>query len=276
MDTDAENTANMRLKALRAAVPDLPATAAVRTPGKGGNRAVHLYYSCPEGEEVRNSVKKLPAVPGVDVRGVGGYVVGPGSIIDGREYRGEPGFSLSEHPIARATPALLALCRARAATAPGDRARKSPPPCCELDTPRAIEHARQWLRDSAPEAVQGAGGRDATKLVIQRLGDFGLSADGTFELLTEDDGWNETKADPPWAVDADDSEGFRRRIDDLFAFHREKPAGCAFPWEAAEVFEAPEIESEGLRERARRAEKTLSNGGRSRGLGDRQRRRRDH
>ena len=66
--------------------------------------------------------------------------------------------------------------------------------------------------------------------------------------MTEEHGWNDTKANPPWAIDADDSDGFRRLIDDLFAYYREKPAGCDFPYEAAEVFEAVKIDPSGGRD----------------------------
>ncbi len=201
LDTDADHKASGRHKALLALVPDLPVSVSARTPGKGGNRGAHIYFACPAGEEVHNSVKRL--ADGVDVRGVGGYVVAPGSIIDGREYEWMTGAAPSAIGIALAPRALLDLCNARPATERGDAAHRSPPPCCDLDTPRAIEHARQWLRDAAPEAKQGEGGREATKHVIERLGDFGLSADEIFDLTTEDDGWNETKADPPWAIDAD-------------------------------------------------------------------------
>ena len=236
LDTDAEHKAPERHKALLGLVPGLPVSVSARTPGKGGNRGAHIYLSCPAGEEVHNNAKKLGE--GIDVRGVGGYVVAPGSLIDGREYEWARGASPSALAVAPAPRALLDLCNARPATERRDGARTSPPPRCELDQPRAIEHARQWLRDAAPEAKQGEGGREATKHVVQRLGDFGLSSAGIFDLLSEEDGWNDTKADPPWSIDADDSDGFRRLIDDLCAFHREKPAGCDFPYAASEVFGA--------------------------------------
>src|SRR5208282_5590274 len=157
LDTTPEIKAGVRYDALRAAVPDVPATVSARTPGKGGNRGVHLFFYCSAGEEVHNSVKKLVDVPGVDVRGKGGYVVGPGSIRDDGEYSWEPSASLAHIAIAPATPALLALCKARAPCAEGEGG--SPPPCGELDTPRMIEDARQWLLNEAPEAKEGEGGR---------------------------------------------------------------------------------------------------------------------
>jgi hypothetical protein len=45
----------------------------------------HLYFRAPEGIEIRNSVGELG--PGLDVRGEGGYVVAPPSVVDGKSYR---------------------------------------------------------------------------------------------------------------------------------------------------------------------------------------------
>ncbi len=59
---------------LKRLLPDLPATIAVRTP-RGG---IHYYFTWPDnGTEVRNSTSKIAAE--VNVRGTGGYVIGPGS-----------------------------------------------------------------------------------------------------------------------------------------------------------------------------------------------------
>ncbi len=55
----------------------LPKSTTVRT-GSGG---IHLYLKYPAGEEVRNSAGKL--IPGLDIRGEGGYVVAPGSVTEG-------------------------------------------------------------------------------------------------------------------------------------------------------------------------------------------------
>lgn len=62
-----------------------PATLTVRTPTGG----LHLYFWAPRGRALGNSAGKLGV--GIDTRGpgrgsAGGYVVGPGSVVDGRPY----------------------------------------------------------------------------------------------------------------------------------------------------------------------------------------------
>ena len=59
-------------------------TLTVRTPSEG----LHLYYAAPEGIELRNTEGERGRGLGwkIDTRAWGGYVVGPGSVIDGRAY----------------------------------------------------------------------------------------------------------------------------------------------------------------------------------------------
>ena len=57
-----------------------PVTYWVATPSCGW----HLYFTAPEGSEIRNSAGLLG--PQVDVRAAGGYVVGAGSAVDGKRY----------------------------------------------------------------------------------------------------------------------------------------------------------------------------------------------
>src|SRR5687768_14677816 len=52
----------------------IPATLAVRTPSRG----VHLYFKAPDGISLGNTSGKLGWR--IDTRGIGGYVVGPGSV----------------------------------------------------------------------------------------------------------------------------------------------------------------------------------------------------
>jgi hypothetical protein len=55
-------------------------TWSVRTPSGG----MHLYYSVPAGVEVRNSAGQI--APWIDVRGRGGYVIGPWSSLPNGDY----------------------------------------------------------------------------------------------------------------------------------------------------------------------------------------------
>jgi len=57
-----------------------PSTHMVATPSGGW----HLYFTAPEGCEIRNSASQLG--PLVDVRAAGGYVVGAGSVVGGKPY----------------------------------------------------------------------------------------------------------------------------------------------------------------------------------------------
>ncbi|MFJ5802534.1 bifunctional DNA primase/polymerase [Streptomyces decoyicus] len=58
----------------------LPDTFTVRT-GSGGR---HLYFQAPAGARLRNSQHKLG--PAIDTRAGGGYVVAPGTTVEGRPY----------------------------------------------------------------------------------------------------------------------------------------------------------------------------------------------
>jgi Bifunctional DNA primase/polymerase, N-terminal len=57
-----------------------PVTHWVATPSGGW----HLYFTAPEGSEIRNSAGLIG--PQIDVRARGGYVVGAGSAVDGKPY----------------------------------------------------------------------------------------------------------------------------------------------------------------------------------------------
>lgn len=63
-------------------------TFTVRT-GRGGQ---HLFFRSPEGAQLRNTAGRLGYL--IDTRGIGGYVVAPGSTVNGNPYRvihnGEP------------------------------------------------------------------------------------------------------------------------------------------------------------------------------------------
>ncbi len=87
----------------------LPSTLAVRTPSGG----VHVYFPQPEGAHIRNR-GNLPEH--VDVRGEGGYVIAPPSVMaNGSRYRwlrDDP-----DAPVAIAPPALVDILRTASKTA---------------------------------------------------------------------------------------------------------------------------------------------------------------
>jgi hypothetical protein len=71
----------LTVAAERAGQPLPVDTLAVRT-GRGG---LHLYFTAPAGGQLRNTAGRLGWL--VDTRAAGGYVVAPGSVVDGRGYR---------------------------------------------------------------------------------------------------------------------------------------------------------------------------------------------
>ncbi|SEG36476.1 Bifunctional DNA primase/polymerase, N-terminal [Actinacidiphila yanglinensis] len=95
----------------------MPPTVTVRTPSGGR----HLWLTAPG--PVPNSAGRLG--PGIDVRGAGGYVVGPGSRTVAGHYLLEPG--TARHPLAPAPPALLLLAAPPAPPSPSTGEGAAPP-----------------------------------------------------------------------------------------------------------------------------------------------------
>ena len=84
----------------------LPETPVVNT--GGGWR---YYFRVPKGREVGNAVGLLP---GIDIRGSGGYVVAPPSMHpSGTRYEWVPGLSLTDVPLAEAPQWLMAALERR-------------------------------------------------------------------------------------------------------------------------------------------------------------------
>lgn len=156
------------------------------------NGGVHVYLRLPEGIALGNSVKKI--APATDTRCENGYVVGPGSRIDGKDY----------YWIKETQPTMLAGFIAAAdwlieACDKQHEKETLPDLQIELDTDTATTRAIAYLTDNAPCAVEGEGGNQVTYQIAARVKDFGISESLCFDLLMGR--WNEEKAIPPWQPD---------------------------------------------------------------------------
>jgi hypothetical protein len=179
VDIDPRNGGKDTFEMLRL-VDDFPDTATSNTQG-GGN---HLFYALPHGVRVKGGNSKLG--PGVDIKSRGGYVLLPGSTIEGRAYAWA-----DERPIALAPQWLIDRCKVSKPKT--DAAGKR---LVEEDD-QAIELATNWMLKRAPTAEYGAID-DTTYKVAARVFDFGVSVETATDILLE---WNELKCDPPGDVD---------------------------------------------------------------------------
>lgn len=159
----------------------LPQSFRVKTPSGG----LHVYLRVEK--QHNNRVDSIPDYPGIDIRSDDGYVLGPGSIIDGKTYEALPG---AIEPAGEWLEDILLK------NAPSHTIAKTKDPVVELDLPEHVNLAVEYLTQRAPEAVEGAGGNETTYRVAAQCRDFGLSPETTFELMLEH--WNEAKAFPAW------------------------------------------------------------------------------
>lgn len=192
---------------------DLPDTYTTRT-GRGG---IQLWFQA-NGQPVPSSVEGL--APAVDVRGLGGLVVAPGSTVDGKTYA-----VVRDLPLAP----LPDFVRQRLA-APRERSASAGAVLGDLDTPSALERAADYAR-SAPPAVQGQGGDNATFALCCRILDFGLSVGAALEALEP---WN-ARCSPPWSA-----EELERKIENA-ARYRQEPIGRDSPTRGFEEIPDPPV-----------------------------------
>ncbi len=160
----------------------IPRTLCARTATKG----LHKFFLIDR--PIRNSVGKL--APGIDVRGANGYVVAPGSVINGVEYVFEnPAAAIAECPdwLARL------LSGAQSASAASDRT-----PLAGIKADRAEQRAIQYLQTDAPLAVKGQGGDQTTYRVAARVKDLGVGQDRCHALMFEH--WN-PRCPPGWSFE---------------------------------------------------------------------------
>ncbi len=160
----------------------------VETPTGG----FHGYY---RGTDVSNAPGRVGV--GIDIRSKGGYVVGPGSVLDERAKQNggtkDPGI----YRIVRDDPLVdVPLAIFQRLVAPTEKAADMAP-AVQPDRPDAIERAIAYLA-TAPLAVEGENGDETTFAVAARLKDFGVSRERAIDLMAEH--WND-RCSPPWDID---------------------------------------------------------------------------
>lgn len=129
-------------------------TLAVRSPSGG----LHLYYT---GANVALNQGALGA--GLDIRSHHGYVLAPGSTIDGVPYRVE-----IDQPMTQAPAVVIAKCKP-----PGERAANAQETLVDEDDARGIALAVQAIA-ATPAAIEGERSEAAYKLAC-KVRDFGIS-----------------------------------------------------------------------------------------------------
>jgi hypothetical protein len=193
---------------------DLPPTFSVTTPSGGE----HLYFRV--SKALKQGVDVLGS--GLDVRSLGGYVLGSGSEIDGRKYIISRKFEIAPAPqwlIDR-----LGTSRSPAAVAPMT--------LLGVEPDRAAQRAAAWLQIYAPAAVEGQGGDAETYKVALHLKDLGCSADQALDLMLP---WNE-RCSPPW-----NHEELEAKVRNAFKYGKE-PVGIAAPEAVFSVDDAVPVE----------------------------------
>lgn len=159
----------------------------VDTPSGG----YHAYMRLPEGVKVANTAKKIAL--GVDTRSFHGYVLAPGSSINGKSYEWVESIPdgnsvpLSLDALLLAPQSLIDAC--------GKPLEKA---TLDLTTiynlPVAIAAAMEYLK-TAPPSIQGVNGNSTAFAVAARVRDFAISPDAALDLMLGY--WNE-RSEPPW------------------------------------------------------------------------------
>jgi hypothetical protein len=192
---------------------DIPETLRHTTP-TGGQ---HIIYACDE--PLKQGVEVLGS--GLDIRSRGGYIVAPGSVLDGKPYETQEGPQL---PVP--CPAWL-VEKLGAEKAPRRRGTTALP---GVVRETALARAKEWLLERAPLAVQNEGGDITTFKVAAVVKDYGCDQDDTLDLMLEF--WND-RCSPPWDLDE-----LATKVTNAFN-HGENPQGAAAPEAAFEAVPQP-------------------------------------
>ena len=164
---------------------------------------LHFYF-----DDVGPTSSKTIA-PGIDSRGIGGYVLIPGSVVT------EDGVSGSYELIHQGD---LPKCPEQ--WKPKKAEIKTTEPITSFDNPAHVKTAVLYLLNEAPEAGEGARGSTAYK-VAARIRDLGISENKALSLMSEF--WAPEKTSPQI-----DSTELRESVEHAYRY-AQNPPGCATP-----------------------------------------------
>jgi len=166
-----------------------PKTLTQKTPSGG----FHYIYSTPEpvGQSANLFIKELgldekTGKSGIDTRARGGYIVGAGSSVGGKEY------SIDSHSITPAPQWLITYCSKTAHIEKRDVKETN-----KISQKGAVSRAIDYLQNQAPVAVHGSA-NNTTYIVASRVKDYGVNEANALQIMF--DNWNEN-CQPPGAYD---------------------------------------------------------------------------
>ena len=184
LDADVYKPGNEALLAeFEAEYGELPRTLEFHS----ANGGFHLIYS--SARDLGNAIGALPRFG--DVRGHGGYIVGPGSTAEGKPYT----VARLADPVPL-PPHVDARLAGRRAASDGERGAK---PGVLIDDPVNQALYTVWLLTEAEPSVEGRRGNDTLAATGAMGSSYGLSQDVALELMERH--WN-PRCGPPWEPDA--------------------------------------------------------------------------
>lgn len=155
-----------------------------------GNGSQHHYYAVPPKKRVGNK-QHWKGVPGLDVRGWGGFIVLPGSVHPktGRRYEWS-GDVCDPSSLPVFSPRWVYERRRVVQTAVAD----------VLDPDDLLRRGRMYVA-ALPKAEEGKNGHTTTFVAAMKIARFvGFNRDLTWQLLLY---YNATRCVPPWDVERD-------------------------------------------------------------------------
>lgn len=206
VDTRDGKKGDKSLQLLEAIYGRVPPSFTVKSAGGG----THLYFKTET--PVGNSASKVGEH--IDIKSEGGFVVGPGSTIDGVAYE-----VIDYSPITALPVWIIQL-----AGAPRPRNTEgSAPPLVDLDSVDAVRRATDYLTSKAPD--------NGTYSVAAKVKDFGVSEETCFDLMLEH--WRDARGLPK------DDDHIRFRVENAYRYGQNAPGIAS----AEAEFDAVEIDS---------------------------------